>query len=298
MPSTVNLLAELSVPSKTFLLGEYLILGGGPALLVATAPRFSLKVSDSPENQKSFHPESPAGLLLQKYPERNLKFEFIDPHQSSGGLGASSAQFALVQAFSDPGMDLQKIYQSYRLLSVNQDRFDRPSGGDVVAQVNGGLTYFHPLQNRVEKAEWQFDDLDFSLFKTSQKLATHEHLKETRDRLVQFQKSDLLKPAQTAVDQALSSLKNRDAAAFVGAFRSFAAVLNELRFVSDLTKDLLTELKSRPEVLAAKGCGAMGADVICVLHKPQDKIELPGLRFLASSLQIEAQGLRFDSAMK
>lgn len=297
MPSTVR--AELSVPSKTFLLGEYLILSGGPSLVVATSPRFSMRVYDAKEKVQNFHPDSPAGRLLQS---QNHFFEFTDPYSSSGGLGASSAQFVLAQAFLDPQMTWQNIYQSYRSQSSSENRYDRPSGGDVVAQVNGGISYFSPDKMQLEKSEWLFDDLDFSLFKTSQKLATHEHLKNTRERMLWFQKSDLFKPANESVELAFSSLKSRDSKLFTDAFRSFAAILNELKFVSDMTAELLAKLRANPKVLSAKGCGAMGADVICVLHRPQDRSEIQkldfNLKYLASSAQIETQGLRFDSGMK
>lgn len=33
----------LSAPSKTFLVGEYAVLRGGPALLLNTSPRFRLR---------------------------------------------------------------------------------------------------------------------------------------------------------------------------------------------------------------------------------------------------------------
>ncbi len=46
---------EFSVPCKTFILGEYAVLKGGPGILVGTEPRFILqaKYSDTPEEIES-----------------------------------------------------------------------------------------------------------------------------------------------------------------------------------------------------------------------------------------------------
>ena len=74
---------QLSVPSKTFLLGEYVALNGGPAIVLCTAPRFELRVEKNSSHAKyeNIHPQSPAGKLIAKnsfYQKYDL--HFIDPY--------------------------------------------------------------------------------------------------------------------------------------------------------------------------------------------------------------------------
>jgi mevalonate kinase len=126
----------ISLPGKTFLVGEYLALMGGPSFVLATAPRFELKIRKKEEqtglisatvnhlgqtkslSQASqldqlhemrkldeadwpFNEKSPAGLLLAAHRDlaQSYEFSFFDPHQGLGGLGASTAQFAAVWIF-------------------------------------------------------------------------------------------------------------------------------------------------------------------------------------------------------
>src|SRR5262249_128237 len=96
---------QLTVPSKTYLVGEYLSLQGGPALLLNTAPRFKLTVNEKTagDNHAFFPVESPAGKYLKKYQKFFKKFSltFHDPYDGKGGFGASSAQFCLLAAFKN-----------------------------------------------------------------------------------------------------------------------------------------------------------------------------------------------------
>ena len=39
-----DVVALLSAPGKTFLVGEYVALAGGPSIVLATEPRFELRV--------------------------------------------------------------------------------------------------------------------------------------------------------------------------------------------------------------------------------------------------------------
>ena len=71
------------VPGKTFLVGEYAVLLGGASLGLATKPYFEFDylqdVADADldlkrlKTEKSFHPDSPAGMLVKKH---NLKLKF------------------------------------------------------------------------------------------------------------------------------------------------------------------------------------------------------------------------------
>ena len=57
-------LGPIKIPSKTFIIGEYLALQGTASMIMTTEPCFEfLPVQDGGE---LFHPESPAGMLSKK----------------------------------------------------------------------------------------------------------------------------------------------------------------------------------------------------------------------------------------
>ncbi len=292
-----KMLAELSVPSKTFLMGEYLAVFGEPSLLVTTQPRFCLRVFEG-ESNSVFHPESPAGRLLQKKPT-DLSLGFVDPYDGAGGMGASSAQFILVETFlNDCEESWQRTYREFRDLHSNLKY--PPSGADVVAQVKGGLSYFDPAENSVRVMKWQFRSLDFSLIKTSSKLATHDHLKSSNQLIEKFEKSPERAAAALAVKNSVMALAENNARNFFSGFQSFSQILKKMSLAADQTLEFISKLEQelgKDIVLAAKGCGAMGADVICILHPPQDKIQIQNycerneFLYLASSNDIEKTGL-------
>ena len=284
-------------------MGEYLILFGGPALVIATTPRFKLKVFESKKSFHPFHPKSPAGLLLKEQNLKNIFFEFSDPYFGSGGMGASSAQFVLIHSYLNLKKDMswQALYKSYRAQSSGVENWRRPSGGDVIAQFMGGISSFHPRLNSLENLSWSFSDLEFSLFKTSQKLATHLHLNEERDFQKDLQKPERLSEVSALVEQASAALKACNSDSFIEAFAAFSKILESLKLVAVPTQKILKALRMHSEVLASKGCGAMGVDVICVLHRPEHKSLILaeatnlGLKFLANHKQLDSAGFRIDS---
>ena len=63
----IKLPSCISFPSKTFLIGEYAVMEGAPAILVNTQPRFKFHIQH-PVKKKShpFHKNSPAGLFIEE----------------------------------------------------------------------------------------------------------------------------------------------------------------------------------------------------------------------------------------
>jgi mevalonate kinase len=272
----------LSCPAKTFLLGEYVALDGGPSLLLSTAPRFQLTVRSSvlsppPESGVSFatgvggpgtslqpwHPESPAGRLAARHAVEVAKwsFEFQDPFAGRGGLGASSAQFALLYAFLNDWtapLDLKTLLAEYRECAWSGEGTP-PSGADVVAQLTGGVTYFDGRSFSSERLAWPFPEIGFSLIRTGAKLATHEHLRE-----------GALAPhatLRTIVLEARKAFETHDEMRLIEAVNACALVLRQSGLTAPTTTDLLDQMRDNHELFwAAKGCGAMGADIVVVLH--------------------------------
>lgn len=248
------------IPAKTFLLGEYAALEGASALLVSTAPCFELTLSEQ-KADSSIHPQSPAGLWWSKQRSPNYSLSFTDPYHGCGGLGASSAQFigaylasAHLQGTQPTLNAMLEVY--YESAWNGQGR--RPSGYDVIAQTQYGCTYINKHKEQIRVPSWNFHDLSFVLIHTGIKLATHHHLQEAKLNLPTEKLSAI-------VDKALQSLEQSESSLFVESVNNYHYELNKLNLVAKHSLELIEELRSYPEVLAIKGCGALGADIILLI---------------------------------
>jgi mevalonate kinase len=264
---------SLSVPGKTFLAGEYLALVGGPSLILATGPRFSLKVRRAMAEEKNpFHPASPAGLFYQKQASyfRQFALSFSDPYEGLGGFGASSAQFVLLHALwqmrnsanyeSQPFLDWHETVSDYR--QGHQGNGYAPSGADVMAQSLGGLTYFQRRDGHVQTFAWPFEE-EILLFHSGKKVPTHEHLKEIND-IPEARLSVPVQEMKTAL-QTINSQK------LISALKEFTGILAEMNYVLPHTLAVVRELEKNKAVKVAKGCGALGADVILVIVEASER---------------------------
>lgn len=259
----------LSVPGKTFLAGEYLALHEGPSLVFNSQPTFELEVKEGRQKNSTIHAESPAGLFIRKHSDFFDRYDltFHDPYSGRGGLGASTAQFLSVyglllcqgQASFDfkAKIDLKKLLEAYYEVSWS-GAGRRPSGADLVGQLFGAFTFFDKSQLQVASIqEWPFTDIEFSLVHTGNKVATHEHLQS----LTHFNSDELAKSFQVIQ----KSFENKNSTQFIEGINSYAQALLNLNFVCQKTQELLKTLGQVQGVLAAKGCGALGADIILAI---------------------------------
>lgn len=249
-------------PAKTFLLGEYVAVAGGPALLVTTAPLFELHQTDEP-GLHGIHPESPAGRWWLQHSKHATGLQWHDPYQGCGGMGASSAQFLGVYLATNTGekhIDISNLLDAY-LRFAWQGNGLRPSGYDVIAQSMHDCVYINNQQKLYQSSPWPFDDLVFILIHTGQKLATHEHLQTMAlpsviDQLI------------TVVESAKAAFELADRGSFINAVNAYYQQLLSVNLVAKHTQALIEQLSEYPEILGMKGCGAMGSDVILLLlHK-------------------------------
>lgn len=259
----------LSVPGKTFLLGEYVALDGGPSLLLSTEPRFELRVrARTGETALPFHPASPAGRYYSLH-QADLEawdFDFRDPSGGRGGLGASSAQFALLYAFHHDGewrssVDIPwaAMLRDYRECAWSGEGV-APSGADVVSQLCGAITWFDGRSNEATTLDWAFPDLGFTLIRTGAKLATHEHLKTGTAHAPHA-------VLRSIVLEARKAFASADAGRLIEAVNAGAFALRQSGLTAVQTTDLLDQMRDNHSLFfAAKGCGAMGADIILALH--------------------------------
>ncbi len=249
-----------AIPAKTFLVGEYAALFDGPALVLTTQPCFEISLTPSP-GLSGIHPESPAGRWWFQQPTHQVGLEWFDPYQGRGGLGASSAQFLgayLASAYLHQCPIIQEdLLQAYHQAAW-QSRGLSPSGYDVISQSMYGCVYLNRQQQIYQSFTWPFSDISFILLHTGNKLATHQHLQE----LSQINHVDLLFNICESAHQALIYANSEQ---FVSAINAYYQQLLMMSLVAPHTIAAVKALQQQDDVLAAKGCGALGADVILVI---------------------------------
>lgn len=292
------------IPGKTFLVGEYLVLHQGPALVALTGPAFFIqffkKNGTLPGECSRFHPDSPAGKFIKKNSNyfENIVIEFED-RVLLGGLGASTAQFLAVYAWKQLvlGNRIEEISQVDLLDSYLECAYDGqgtpPSGADLIGQLKGLLCYFDKsvLPNEAlacRKFQWPFDARLY-LFHTGHKLATHEHLRQG----IEFDSSGLRK----SFDKAFEGIIEKDLALFCDGMNDYAGELEKLELTCDNSLRLINSIRTIPGVLAAKACGALGVDVVAVVCEQKNKLmewaPKNGLKLLATDLDI-CEGLSYE----
>ena len=261
-------MVHLSVPSKTFLIGEYAALEGGPSIIVNTEPRFGLRVLPGGSGTVTgISPPSPAGQYITKYEDffHQYDLDFFDPHDAKGGLGASSAQFALCCALKNMVAD-EKI-QPYAVEEIHEQYLDvawtgegmAPSGSDVLAQTMGReITFVHRNEGIVQGISWPFEDIKFTVVRTGFKLPTHIHLTQLKD--ISF---DELQAHVLAAWDALNESKEQE---FLRTINDFTNTLAKNKLIAPETVQWLEVINQWNGVRAIKGCGALGADTILIVH--------------------------------
>lgn len=270
-----------SAPGKTFLAGEYLALDGGMTLLAMTEPRFELRVSAVARSGAGLRKAgpgsgrrdgipagSPADRLIARHEEffSRLDLAFHDPHAGQGGWGASTAQyltlFALLSwrsATNDEAgreLDTKLLLDEYKKDAWNGEG-RAPSGADLIGQMKGGFCFFEKQTGMISRTAWPFENLDGFLIRTGVKVPTHEHLKT----LAELDTAPLAE-AMVAVREAWNKA---DGDGFAEGLKSYNRVLQQKRLVTENTLSLLHDLLWMNGVKAAKGCGALGADVVFAL---------------------------------
>lgn len=275
------------IPAKTFLLGEYAAVAGASAIILTTYPCFELELEYLAET-RGIHPDSPAGLWWAKQGYLDYGLIWHDPWQGCGGLGASSAQFLgafLASCYlSGERPDSFRLLENYYQCAWSGKGL-QPSGYDVLAQASQRCVYLNRQHNSWHDYAWPFSDIAFLLVHSGQKLATHTHLQS------------MSLPTDIAcltriVEQAKQAFEEKNSSMLVDAINAYQQQLAACQLTTAHSLSLLEELQSYPDILAAKGCGAMGADVL-LLIVPSDALltqthylQHLGLTVLASNHQL------------
>tara|TARA_B110001454_G_scaffold219203_1_gene252139 strand:+ start:58033 stop:58968 length:936 start_codon:yes stop_codon:yes gene_type:complete len=273
---------HLQIPGKTFCFGEYAALVGGSAFLITTKPGFDMEFEASTEKQICpFHPESPAGMYYQNNKDfySSWKVTFKDHYDGRGGFGASTAQFiglsffkrqteAADTTFSQSSF-YKSIWQDYQDVNrqLNPDLLPAqlPSGYDLWAQLIGAvctvkrITTNGDVQFNHQRMVWPFSELEFYIVPTGFKVATHVHLGKLN--------TDSLKGLSQLSDKMMVSLHAKDSDGFIEGLNGWNDSLKSLDLVHPHTQELLSKLNRFSEIVFAKGCGALGADILFLAFK-------------------------------
>ncbi len=297
---------RIRIPCKSFILGEYAVLDGGFCLGAATTPHFEIffraNNNKSVQNLSLFHENSPAGKFLKSNFElfKNLEIKFSDPLLGQGGFGASTAQYLGLWAYREIVINKHsqsKFLEPEQIKSMISEYRDSaagsggraPSGADLVIQLAGGFNWIDSKTWEIQKTKWPWPNLIGYLIATGNKLSTHTHLQDLNN----FNSSQLFHILQ----QARSSIKTMNLDHWVKSVNSYSNELDQLGFVAPSTMTLLKEIRSWSGVLTAKGCGALGADVIfCVVRSDDEKTIQSHL--LNKNLKIVATTETFSSGLE
>jgi mevalonate kinase len=248
------------IPAKTFFLGEYAAIAGLPALLLTTTPCFEVTLTKK-SGLDGIHPDSPAGRWWQQQAFEDVGLHWYDPYHGLGGMGASSAQYlgayyASEYVKKNPVIHEEAFKHFTQLTSLASGA--RPSGYDVMAQSLQGCVYLDKASGKSQTYAWPFDDIGFILLHTGKKLATHEHLQTITDL-------GCLDALASIVNSAKCAFDTSDSTRVVKAVTAYHERLLQMNLVAPHSLSLINQLKTHPDVLAIKGCGAMGADVLLLL---------------------------------
>ena len=264
---------EISCPAKTFVLGEYAVLDGGPALIMNTAPRFICRIQKSAGSRLPLLPEnSPAGQWILKNPQdfQSTQMDWFSAYGQKGGLGFSSAQFNILYAYSfilrEGAIDQispREIWRSYR--SLQFEGF-MPSGADVVSQWVGGVGVFEQNPLSVETLTSALPDLHCLILRTGDHFATYKYLKD-------FELGDVSQLKRIA-EEGIQAIKKQDEEAFVSAVNDYRRELERKHYITKKSKALLEKISRIKAVRACKACGAMGAEILVVFYSAQDEEEV------------------------
>lgn len=253
------------IPAKTFLVGEYAALAGESALVLTSSPDFEVELTTD-KTLEGIHPQSPAGVFWTAQGHEQHGLKWYDPYQGIGGLGASSAQFVGAYYAScflkRTPPSTKALLEAYYQASWSGKGI-KPSGYDVIAQATGGITYIRKQSGECIRYDWPFTDISLHLLHTGEKLATHHHLEQTVVPSMVSELADIANESHRA-------FQHQNSQQFINSINTFHEALNKQHLVAAHTLELIRNLtENNKNILAIKGCGALGADIILVIT-PKD----------------------------
>jgi pantoate kinase len=259
--------SKLTVPSKVFIIGEYAVLDGVPALVATFAPRFGLGPRDASLIQKEvFHPDSPAGRLMKQNRWEGI-WEFTDPYLGAGGFGGSTAEFLLAYAITKMKSDLTiQPEDAWEAWTRYREFAPLASGADLVAQWIGGTVVVDLKRQSAQTIDVDQIGQSILIFSAAhqedRKVKTHEHLNSNH---ASFKVSSYI---QLLVERAIDAFTRQHNQQLASAINQFGDSLRELGLEIQATTEDREAFMKVPGVIAVKGTGALQADGLVVMMDP------------------------------
>ena len=259
-----------SCPTKAFVIGEYAVLTGYPAVVAALPQRFEWMQSSS--EKRSFHPESPAEVWARTH-AWNHGLLWKDPVEGQGGLGGSTAEFLAVDSSLFPKADVFERWAHYQ--SLFKSSSNPPSGADVVAQTLGGVHAIEAFKKEARlllEPGHSFPMLSYfhAAHLPGRKTQTHEDL----GRLEHTALHSLGRLLAVSVKEGVRAFSKQDLSNLALAFEEFSEILWNAGLESRAAHEDRLYLQDLPGVLGAKGTGAQLSDGVWVLWDPKESVEL------------------------
>ncbi|MDI9819880.1 MULTISPECIES: hypothetical protein [unclassified Legionella] len=270
------------IPAKTFLLGEYAAIAGASAIIVTTSPCFEISLT-ADGILHNIHPDSPAGQWWRHHRLFSQGLYWQDPYQGKGGLGASSAQFIGAYLASCHLLNLvptsESLLDAYYQSAWRKEGL-RPSGYDILGQTQNRCVYISRQNALMQAYDWTFKEIAFLLLHSGQKLATHSHLQT-------ISLPGSINQLSAIVDCAKEAFEHKNSEGLVDAVNRYQRQLENLQLVAPHSLDHIHSFRIQPDVLAVKGCGALGADVL-LLIVPGTSLKAKAERFMAEGWTVLA----------
>ncbi len=295
------------IPSKSFIVGEYLVLRGGGALVWLHEPSFTL----APVNEfLKIHKDSPAGKLFSLFhrsaevSDQKLKtsleattvatmegdqicIKLSDPHKGAGGYGRSTAEFLAVlyvcglnfrcfpveltwlteitkifnMSKGEKAKVAQKMWTLYKEITRSKNEYN-PSGIDLAAQLfaeEEGIVVVSQDPFYVNTYKWPFEEeAELKTIATKNKLDTHTHL----ENLDKFSCAGFTE----SFNKTLRGLTTESLELFSEGINEYQRAL-VIEGLQDEKSKILVDKALSSGAIAAKGCGAMGADTYLTVSK-------------------------------
>jgi hypothetical protein len=270
------------VLAKAFILGEYLALSEGPALIWCFSPGFFLSENSSDGiSLTEIHVNSPSSGLR----EWNKLF-FYDPFRGRGGFGASTAQFILLSALSknktNVSVDWREIRTEYQKKTMKPGVV-LPSGYDLIAQtvtqgksdgaylvsIDEGAQTFS-LSRGLERSLGRI--LVFSATQNlNRKLPTHEHLSSLSEQKL-LNHPLLMRDLKSCLTDAADGIQRGSGSTFGFCLTKYADLLHEVGLESEPAFNDRLVFQKLSGVMGTKGTGALLNDGVLVFVKPTQSI--------------------------
>lgn len=277
----------VSVPGKLFLLGEYAVLSGGPALLSAVDRRIHVRHKPEPTSYRILgaefaDPRSLPELVAKTLREQSgleISPDFIDSlevdvsefyHQGQKlGIGSSAAStVALIKAMA-PDLSVDRQF-GLAFIAHKALQGGRGSGADVALSAYGGRIIFRGSQNGAELPQITPISLPFPVQIYAVWTGTPAHsvsfidgVRRTRDRNPSAV-DDIYQAIAESAEAGIQALVDQDSLRFLSALEEGDELMDRLGTLCDLPiiTDTHRELRqlARASGFVTKPSGAGGGD--------------------------------------